>query len=716
VTHANLWIFADFTTTLVAFVAFSLFAIVPGYVAGWLTDACGFRRGSVLRQAALTVPLSIAVLPILVYLPWRFLSITAVWLVMAAMAAAFLIIVTNELRDARRRADAFRCQRRAAWTVGVTAVALWLLIALASLLDLRMGNRLYISVTTFDYLSRVPMASSIAHQDKLPAITPFLTLPEPVQLRYHYFWPMVCGLVTVAGQGAFTARDATTAGDLWAGIGLICLIAVYLRIFQDVDPTRWRPYAIGLALLGVTGLDILPVLQYDYEHRHRPAMILATTEWWNEQVTGWLDAMLWVPHHMAALVACLTAFLLLWRECRDVPGEEPRRRPPAAVLLAAMALASAVGMSVFVAFTFASILVVWALLELAQRRPKALMVVAAAGVLSLLIALPFLLEMRSSEPGVFPIRFQVRRFGLLYEHLDSLGLMSTDQTWRTTFYRLLFLPLNYFLELGVYFYVGAIFCKRLWRARPLSSRDLAAVAMLGTSVTICTFLASATVGSTNDLGSRGFMAAQFVLLLWAVELLDARDPATQLHRKQHRVLILLLAIGVSSTLLDLTLLRGYSCFMDSQWFNQLGGMPNVDRRLGERAAARADTYIWVRDHAPANAVVQGNPDAAPYFYGLYAERRALAGWRDCEAFTGRTADCDTARSALRPLFTGGGSISGFPELCRASPLDVLVVTDIDPVWRMRDSWLWFYRPVYGTDFSRVFSCFPFRQMPQGAAQ
>src|ERR1039458_7911267 len=100
---SNLWIFADFGTTLTAFAIFSFFMIAPGYVAGWLTDACGFRKGTALRQVALTVPLSISVVPILVYVPWRFLSIRAVWLVMAAVGAAFLILLAMELRDACRR-------------------------------------------------------------------------------------------------------------------------------------------------------------------------------------------------------------------------------------------------------------------------------------------------------------------------------------------------------------------------------------------------------------------------------------------------------------------------------------------------------------------------------------------------------------------------------------------------------------------------------------
>src|ERR1017187_9082077 len=120
--HPNLWIFADFETTLKAFAVFSVFLVAPGYVAGWLADACGFREGSALRQAALTIPLSISVVPILVYLPWRFLSIRAVWMVLAAVAAAFLVILAMELRDASRQPGAFLCQwrgpGRAAWVGG----------------------------------------------------------------------------------------------------------------------------------------------------------------------------------------------------------------------------------------------------------------------------------------------------------------------------------------------------------------------------------------------------------------------------------------------------------------------------------------------------------------------------------------------------------------------------------------------------------------------
>ena len=76
------------------------------------------------------------------------------------------------------------------------------------------------------------------------------------------------------------------------------------------------------------------------------------------------------------------------------------------------------------------------------------------------------------------------------------------------------LPLNYALEFGFFFFVAGV----KWRQyrvgdEPLSRQDAACLTMLVTSTLICTFLRSSVIGN-NDLGWRGFLPAQFVLLLW----------------------------------------------------------------------------------------------------------------------------------------------------------------------------------------------------------
>ena len=99
--------------------------------------------------------------------------------------------------------------------------------------------------------------------------------------------------------------------------------------------------------------------------------------------------------------------------------------------------------------------------------------------------------------------------------MRAFGLHS----WQLAVGNLLLLPLNYFLELGLFFVVGWWRWKT-WRAKrfTLERQELAAGAMIGVSVLICTFLRSSLIGN-NDLGWRGFLIAQFALLLWTADLL-----------------------------------------------------------------------------------------------------------------------------------------------------------------------------------------------------
>ena len=98
-------------------------------------------------------------------------------------------------------------------------------------------------------------------------------------------------------------------------------------------------------------------------------------------------------------------------------------------------------------------------------------------------------------------------------------------------------------------------------------------------------------------------------------------------------------------------------------------------------------------------------------FGLYAERPGLAIGGECEAFSGRNKECVAIKAAVGPLFSGGASLQNFPDLCRAFPLDIVIVTDSDKVWPMKDSWIQHYQPVYSTEFTKVFACRPLTLLP-----
>ena len=101
-------------------------------------------------------------------------------------------------------------------------------------------------------------------------------------------------------------------------------------------------------------------------------------EWWNDaQITPWINSLLWVPHHLAALIACFIAFLLLRHQ-----ADAHRRWGAAPVIVAGMAFASATGMSVYVTFTFVVAVALWLLVLIARKGWLELAMFVGAGAVA----------------------------------------------------------------------------------------------------------------------------------------------------------------------------------------------------------------------------------------------------------------------------------------------------------------------------------------------
>src|ERR1051325_2549350 len=192
----------------------------------------------------------------------------------------------------------------------------------------------------------------------------------------------------------------------------------------------------------------------------------------------------------------------------------------------------------------------------------------------------------------------------------------------------LFLPLNYFLELGFFLVAGWMWWKkRRSSGHPWTRTELALGLMVGTSLLICTFVRSSVIGN-NDLGWRGFLIAQFGLVLCAVEVLT--DPGPALSGMRKGFLAVLVAMGAAGTLYDVAILRLYPVLADRGMVSTVGWM-GPDRQIGKRTYALREAYEWaIRETGPA-ALVQYDPHVViqdtPAFF--YADRPALAGGEDC---------------------------------------------------------------------------------------
>jgi hypothetical protein len=267
-----------------------------------LTNVLGFRRASLTEKSLLSVVLSIAVFPIAVNLLGRWVTLRWVGILDLALILPFTILLKR---------GAFRPLSLKSWNLTHSKrIALWLAFAwvyvcLLSLSDLKLGDRLYSSAASYDHCVRVAFVSSAIRRG-VPMVNPFYYAGGPATARYYYYWYVVCAVP--ASLFGLMPRHVLFASSVWSGFALAAIIPLYFKhLFRDTVALG-RKSLLGIALLAVTGLDLLPVLViFLKSHRVDPDM-----DWWGTfQVTSWIDALLWVPHHVAALVSCLVGFLTL---------------------------------------------------------------------------------------------------------------------------------------------------------------------------------------------------------------------------------------------------------------------------------------------------------------------------------------------------------------------------------------------------------------------
>jgi hypothetical protein len=363
------------------------------------------------------------------------------------------------------------------------------------------------------------------------------------------------------------------------------------------------------------------------------------------------------------------------------------------------------GASIYVAFVFGAFLLLWTVVAVAKKWRAEAATLIAAGVVCAVLALPYLASLTAgsglgpgSGSGGFPIAFRVRRFYAVDTILASQG---RNQPWQLALANGATLPLNYLIELGFFLAAGLLWWqRRRARKEPLSRAELAIALMIATSVAMCTFLCSTAIAN-NDLGWRGFLVAQFGLLLWAVDVLTDR------RYKRSVVLAVMIALGAAGTVCDVFLFRLYPVVADR------GGLPHLfwmsqDRKLGERNYAVREAYEWADRHTPAGAIVQFSPHAVfqdtPGF--LYSNRQIAAADQGCLAgFGGDASLCAPIVAAANLLFPERGQPA--PEssaACGTLGANILIAKDTDYVWSVEDSWVWREKPLYANRLVRVFGC------------
>lgn len=691
----------DVLGTLKACLCLFPFMIAPGYVAGCTLDLFEFRRRRPILRLILAVPLSIAIGPMLTYLLARFLQ-PGLWVFYSVVSAACILLLALEIRLVRLRRVSKHFVSEYIWAA-LGLMTAWGGVAIGSMVDLQIGDRLYPPIIAFDHSVRTAIAVAVARH--IPPNNPFFA-NAVAPLRYHYLWLLFCSLPMKALHSP--PRYAVYSGVLWCGVGVMCAIALGVKFLMRTQTGIERKTLLAVGLLCVTGLDILPIA-YLGVGQH---LWLSDMEWWNEaQITSWAGSLLWVPHHVAALIACFVAFLLLRHQ-----ADAQRRWATAPVIVAGMAFASAAGMSVYVTFAFVVAVALWLLALIARKAWLEAATFVSAGAVALLWALPYLLSLRGPATSAAFLEFALRPFPPGIYFARSIGIPFRTQ-FAVTVGNAIFLPVNYGLELGFFLAVGVLRLMQLARSGvEASANELAAWTLVLASFVIGTFLRSSTL-HTNDLGWRCFLPAQLILLLWATAMLDGwwfRGPGTGTRSAPRGWFVgtlgALLIAGVLGTGYQLYMLRMFPVLVDRE--SDRGaihgqGWVAPHRQFGKRAYALRSAYESLDAQLPSSAVLQSNPGTGdPVLHMLYSGRDAAAGDGKCGTdFGGDAGVCALRLEKLTVLFEHPDG-SDVDATCREYGIDALIVQDSDPAWWEPSSWVWSRQPLVANEFVRAFRCGP----------
>ncbi|MBM0207203.1 hypothetical protein JNW90_32595 [Micromonospora sp. STR1s_5] len=564
-----------FTATDIAQILLSLLLYLPLLVLPGLALAFVAQRSTELapeERLATGLVLAFAVLPAVDSMAVRFAGLTSAVALNLALAAAGIAVAAQQLRGLRLG--------RAAWAF----IALWILLAIVLTVDFDWEGKLFQSTTVIDMVKHTATTQAILATGAPPA-DPFFA--RDGVSGYYYFFYTLPALAARLGLGWLNPRAAVTGLIVWTGIALFCLAKLTVaraQLAPGVPPARLS--LILAALLFATGLDVLPVVSSGLGTGPWPVSLEA----WNEQVSSWVSSCVWVPHHVSALIASWAGLMLLAEEIAriDESGQSVR---PSRLVIAATALVSALGLSVWV--TLAAVLAAsaWALLLAYERRWRALGLAILVGVAAIILAIPTMLDLVSNRAfGAFPVAPTIRAFFMW----DA----ATEPGWVNLIGRLVLLPLNYMMEFGI-FLVGSVAFWAHARRTEIHRNEVARVLTVAAIVSLLLATFTKSVIINNDLGWRVMLFPQFAALLWTASAIArgslalwrpaAGDAGTKPLQRLSPGLTLagaLLVFGYLGVLYDVIALRAIRrvTFADVD--------PRVTREL--RIA-----YSWTNGHLPA---------------------------------------------------------------------------------------------------------------------
>lgn len=687
-----------------AFLSFSLIFIFPGYVIGWGFNLFKQRVQPLMMQITTGIFISASVIPAFLFLVYRITSAKVGIGVLFAFAIAATYIYFTQKRDGDKNAVSATEKGYQKSVLGL--ILLWVLFSVFVSVDFQVGKRLYFSNNSYDMLTRVAVVDAMTRTG-VPPVNPSYYPGEEVRLNFlYYYWYILASAVDMIGGPLVSAFHAMIASISWCGIALFAAVSTYMQV-RTPSENNWKKTFVGIQLFAVSGLDSIIIILAVVREGYLPAN--GGIEGWNMPIMSWLNAVTWVPHHVVAAIACIFALLLLFHEKNERFVDKILVSS-----LVGLAFASAFGLSVWVMFVFAFFWAVWAVMSLVQKNYASFWVMVLSGIFALIFVLPFLAKLvsetdnPSSPNNASPVAFYIRPFmaSVVFPEGTSPIVLRTANFFM--------LPLNYLFELGFFFIMAAVWIQEFYsRNKNLSPIYKAELVLAAMTVLVLSFLYS-TLISINDLGIRGWLPLQILLIVWSVDVItffinDKKWITPKIFRSLENpkslglVLGVMLIVGLFTTSLEAVSLRTWAMLIDLN-VTDLPNSISIDNHLGERTYYARLAYAYISENTPLDTIVQSNPlvqlDRPS---GLYGTRQMVISDRTIYGvpITVYAKLSQDVGSIFRRKVSTWDDIDA---KCGQYKIDLLVFKDTDRVWEGLPNLKIVRPPIYENPYYALYSC------------
>lgn len=684
------------------------FLFAPGYVIAWITGSFDFRKRRLIVRLLIGLVFSVGLFPFYSYVLWRFVGYEVLIFTYGVLFIVFIWLIILDLRKYELP--------RSKWVWAASFLTLiWVLVGVFSLIDLQFGEKVYYSVISYDYSARVPLTDAI-FRTGVPPVNPVFYPGEPVSVSYYYLWYIMPALVSKLTDGFINPRIALSVSSIWVGIALRAISVLYLRLMsvKRGENIEARSVAV-IVLLFVTGLDVIFAIGNFIQD---PGNAFATEGWDGVyQVTAWSGSVLWVPNHVASMIACLTGFLTI----ESIKSVDDFGKRLLVAVLAALCFASAMGMSIYVASVFLIFGFLWLLISWKKENCSFRSIpILISGILALVFFFPFLYEITPTSSLDDPLKitniFLVRGLAPIQFLLHQL----TSNPRLINGLNFLLLPASLLAELGFFLVAGVIYYQTVSKNQWARERSLLSGILLLTSLSLASFVnpLGNPPGILNNLVVRGFLFAQFVLLIWSVEVFIAIIPSIfqkhnltpqfEISKLTRKALLLLLILGFISSLADLLYLRFYFVVNDITKVFPIPGEGRPDRQIGQRTFYQRQAFCFIRDYYSRDIVVQHNPNVSDLerASALYSFRQMALSDSLNPLFLGSTkSTISKTMQSITPVFENPlVSLQEVKDVCNQFQIKLLLIKDLDPITDSPNSWLYMKKAIYDNAFMRIVEC------------